>query len=151
GTGNGRFENPVAAGGGPADVLLSGDFGGNKRPDIVVEYGRTSVFGRPSIGLLVNSGKGTFTSGFAVSNAMHPGVGDFVSDSMLDLAVVPLSSSAPPQMNVYLGNGDRTFQAPIAISVPAPALATVADLNIDGVADLVLRANSGITVLLNQT
>ena len=72
-------------------------------------------------------------------------VGDFNQDGKQDLAV--LSASGPGSVgsvNVYLGNGDGTFQAPknapvaaIGSGPTASRLLATGDFNRDGVADLV--------------
>jgi hypothetical protein len=152
GKGNGRFENPVTVGPGPVADLLGGDFAENQQTDIIVGYSKSSIFGPgASVGLLVNSGQGTFTSGFSVSNGVDPGKGDFEGNGKLDLAVIPVTSNPRNQLELFLGNGDHTFQAPMTISVPVYDSAVVDDLNADGVADLVLVGKGGLTVLLNQT
>lgn len=152
GKGDGRFQNPVVVGPGPVADLLGGDFAQNRQTDIVVGYSKSRIFGPgASVGLLVNDGKGNFTPGFSVSNSVDPGVGDFESNGKLDLAVVPVTSNPRTQLELFLGNGDHTFQAPITINVPEYESAFVNDLNADGVADLVLEGNRGLTVLLNQT
>ena len=63
---------------------------------------------------------------------------DFNGDGQADLV---LKSSVTGQISVALGNGDNTFQSPIALTAPAnPTQVLIADINGDGVADLLLTA-----------
>jgi hypothetical protein len=68
-----------------------------------------------------------------------------------DVAVV--NSASPGEVDVFLGNGDGTFQDPEAYAPgPSPASLTVADFNGDGIQDLaVTNCYSGtVSVLLGQ-
>jgi uncharacterized delta-60 repeat protein len=66
-------------------------------------------------------------------------VGDFNGDGVLDIAVVNGDSNT---VNVFLGNGDATFQAARSMPIGAhPLSAAVGDFNGDGKLDLVVADN----------
>jgi hypothetical protein len=78
-------------------------------------------------------------------------VADFNRDGVMDLAVGAFEASSGVQ--VFLGNGDGTFKAPVAYAPGsgAASLAT-ADLNHDGNPDIVIAniAGDSVTVLLGN-
>jgi len=75
-------------------------------------------------------------------------VGDFNGDGKPDLAVANVYSD---NVNVLLGNGDGTFQAPVNYAAGSgPASVAVGDLNGDGKPDLAVSNSSGINVLLGN-
>ncbi len=78
-------------------------------------------------------------------------VADFNGDGKLDLAVPAYSL---PGLDVFLGNGDGTFQAapPLSALSPNVGFATVADFNGDGKPDLAITLpdNNSIVVLLGN-
>jgi hypothetical protein len=67
-------------------------------------------------------------------------VGDFNHDGKLDVAV---ASPFHPYIQVLMGNGDGTFQAPVNYAVSSPEFVASADLNHDGKLDLVVGNDPG--------
>ncbi len=71
-------------------------------------------------------------------------VGDFNGDSKQDLAVI---NNTGATVQIFLGNGDGSFQSALSYAVGAPAsMVVVADFNADGKADLVMGINGGTAV-----
>ncbi len=122
-----------------------GDFNGDGRPDYAVPTNTGPVV------ILLGSANGTFTNGTTINTTspFEPTsvvVGDFNGDGKQDLAV--LSGAGTGSVNIYLGNGNGTFQTarnyPVAASTSASRLLAVGDFNRDGVQDLV-ATNSGLS------
>jgi hypothetical protein len=120
-----------------------GDFNGDGRPDFVVPTN-----GGPIV-ILLGKGDGTFTTGTPINTTppftpTSAVVGDFNGDGKQDLAV--LSAQGIGSVNIYLGNGDGTFQAaknfPVAASASASRLLAMGDFNRDGIEDLVATNSS---------
>ncbi len=121
-----------------------GDFNGDGYEDYAVPTNSGPIV------ILLGNGAGTFTNGTTITTTspFEPTsavVGDFNGDGKLDLAV--LSGAGIGSVNVYLGNGDGTFQTaknyPVAASASASRLLAVGDFNRDGNQDLV-ATNAGL-------
>ena len=147
GNGDGTFQAPAAYSTGAASAvfLAVADFNMDGAADLVAANGGTA----DSVSVLLGNGDGTFQnpviypSGGAIANAAA--VADFNGDGVPDLAVVNgcatytnLSCSPNGSVGILLGNGDGTFQPPVAYGSAgnSPSSIAVADFNGDGNIDL---------------
>jgi uncharacterized protein (TIGR03437 family) len=116
-------------------VVVSGDFNGDGKPDLVVSFGTGTLV------LLLGDGAGGFKPGVVLATfstgVAGPLAADVNRDGKLDL-LVGSGLSDQPQTYLLLGRRDGTFQSvaqPVASGYPL----VVADLDGDGKPDLVTR------------
>jgi FG-GAP-like repeat len=117
--------------------ITLGDFNGDHVIDIAVTNG-----GAAQEVVFLGKGDGTFQGAMSSTGSSHLAcavAGDFNGDGKLDLAL-GCFVNAPDQGEVYilLGNGDGTFQTPVAAFAGNGPIAA-ADVNGDGKLDLVLQ------------
>jgi hypothetical protein len=157
GNGDGTFRAPVEYGVGttPNSVTVA-DFNRDGKLDLAVVNNGSS-----NVSILLGNGDGTFPPArdFTVSSDPHSVVvADFNGDGRLDLAVASgdccsTTLNGPGKVSFLLGNGDGTFQPPLAfVSAQSAGAATIGDFNRDGRLDLAVTdaANGGVAILLQR-
>jgi uncharacterized protein (TIGR03437 family) len=148
GQGSGEFAAPPVillpnSNGNSPSALASADFNGDANPDLVVIQASIAS-------ILTGNGDGTFTiarqytfdpvNGVANGSVLTTVTGDFNHDGKMDFEVV---GTGPDNalLQVFLGNGDGTFQPPVSTPVAAEINAiAVGDFNADGIPDLAIAA-----------
>ena len=148
GNGDGTFQPPVnySTNEGPASVVIA-DFNNDGKPDLaVVSTGcpLNGICGASSISIFLGNGDGTFQAPLTIPSTSYLNTGfaaaDFNGDGKLDLAV-GMNGISGGGIQIYLGNGDGTFQTGAQYQVgemysPPPTSIVVGDFNRDGKLDL---------------
>lgn len=135
---DGTFTETSALAPGPSSALAAADFNGDGNLDLYTSgwYGGVYAFR-----IFLGSGNGEFQSArttLTTSPSGTPAIGDFNQDGKLDLALT--------DGQLFLGNGDGTFQTPVNYPGGGTTMAA-ADVNGDGKLDLI---NDEVCVFLGN-
>ncbi len=144
GVGDGTFRSAVNhdVGKNPASIA-AGDFNGDGKPDLAI------TLAGGSLEVLMANGGGTFAPPVTVPAGAGPSavvVRDVNRDGILDLAVAETGNPGYT-VSILKGNGDGTFQAPIAYQVCTYPTAFVFG-NFDGDGNLDLAAVGALLSIL---
>lgn len=145
--GLGSFQSAVtyAVGDAPSDLVFV-DLNGDGMLDVASIEDSTS----DSISIRFGVGDGSFGARMLVATGSSPAqirAGDVNGDGIQDLVVSDNSNT----IDVFLGNGDGSFQARTTYSVTDGAEFVLADLNNDGALDIISATSaSSISVLMNN-
>ena len=119
--------------------IVTADFNGDGKPDLVSGDGT----------VLLGKGDGTFTTGTPLAGFQGQvvGTGDFNGDGKVDLVVMNSTN-----LDIFFGNGDGTFQAPVITNIGTGlGSVVVADVNGDGKPDVLgIAPGTGVQVLLGK-
>lgn len=169
---------PVISSGGMLSTSIAmGDVNGDGIPDLVIANGcaenaNCNVASGGVVSVLLGNGNGTFQSAVPYSTgaaaSLSVAIGDVNGDGKPDLVVTnqcaessgPCLIQSQGMVSVLLGNGNGTFQAAVLYSSGAivPNSVAIADVNGDGIPDLVIahssisasNGNGGVSVLLGN-
>ena len=154
GNGDGTFQPGVSYGvaGSNAYSIAAADLNGDGKLDIVAaqQCSSSSNCNAGSVAVLLGNGDGTFQSSVAYNSgglyAFGVAVADLNGDGHSDLVVsnycLSNSNCTYGTVDVLLGNGDGTFQSGVSYNSGGyySIAVTIADLNGDGKADLIVAS-----------
>jgi hypothetical protein len=170
GNGNGTFQPVVtygtagSGGSNPYSVAVA-DVNGDGKPDVVVVNNVMANFLSKTVGVLLENGDGTFQPAVAYGSGgvipLSLAIADVNGDGKPDLLVANFWASFQNlngTVGVLLGNGDGTFQSPVAYASGGTGgpnsggSVAVADVNGDGKPDLLVASegNASVGVLLGR-
>lgn len=148
GNGDGRFHAGAAISvGDQINGIAIADLNGDGNFDLVLAMAHAEHL-RGRVGVLLGQGDGTFgdlSTYFVNSAANSVVVDDFNRDGVPDIVCANGYG-----LHILYGNGDGTFQSPVALSQTPGEQVGTADFNGDGLPDLVTQNKTGVTVLLNE-
>ena len=158
GNGNGTFGTPTTLATLPQPYqMVSGDFNGDQKLDFaVLGYASATPTSTGELDVFLGNGDGTFKHlppfTFTPLTAAVPHqfiAGDFNHDGKIDLLIAYGANSdsqdSGDDLDLMLGNGNGTFQAPATLMADFGPVA-VGDLNHDGYLDLIQARNPSANI-----
>ena len=154
GNGDGTFQSAkdFSTGTVGGAFYLVGDFNGDGKPDVL-----TADSSSGNLAMMPGNGDGTFGNPIVSGTQMvfdsfvFLAAGDFNGDHKLDVVTLDTGANG---VQVWLGNGDGTFQGPVAYPAgKAPSGMVIGDFNHDGKLDLAVLGSpvpSTISILLGN-
>jgi hypothetical protein len=145
-----RVDYPIQATG-----FTVGDFNGDGKLDVIVVGGMYSS----AANIFWGNGDGTLQAPVALNQNIGQGYSatassDFNGDGKLDLLVLTPNYGSGATMEILLGNGDGTFQAPVTYAVPQAPYLALGDFNGDGKPDIAiaggLSGSGELSILINN-
>ena len=148
GKGDGTFLTPKCSmfGSSSWDFVIAEDFNGDGKLDLAAIDAASK-----RVDIFLGNGDGTFQTPktFATLYPVSIASGDFNHDGKLDLAVGNQTELNQSGLSILLGNGDGTFQSPVAYSPGEWASAlTIGDFNSDGNLDIAFFDERSFSVKL---
>jgi hypothetical protein len=162
GNGNGSFQaaSTYEVGGNPSSAfgVLIADLNGDGKPDLAVANVSSFTANGSTISVFPGNGDGTFGAVVQYNPVGQPiyvmAAGDFNGDGLTDLVFTSASDNNPSQVGVIFGAANGTLQSPLSFTVgPTPRVPVLADLNGDGVLDMVaatIGTGGNLSVLLGN-
>ena len=137
--GDGTLRDPVSAPlGFQADGIAAADFNHDGKMDVVV--GRNNNFIIGNVAVFLGNGDGTFRNSANYTAGPDLATGDFNHDGIMDFI---------SEADLFLGNGDGTFRQ-LKAALNTSGSPHIADLNNDGLPDVVLAQTSSVAVAINN-
>ncbi len=146
GNGDGTFKSAMTTQVGTAANLTSnyatfafGDFNNDGFGDIATPFGILPGVGNGTFGNPIALPFGGASASTQLPAAPYLAVGDFNGDGNLDLATLPVGANNG-QLQLFLGNGKGAFtaSAPLTVGTAGITSLAAADLNGDGLTDLLV-------------
>ncbi|MGB9072663.1 MAG: FG-GAP-like repeat-containing protein [Terriglobales bacterium] len=161
GNGDGTFQTAQMYNSGDAWFALSvalGDVNGDGKLDLVVGHADENFHRQSTVGVLLGNGDGTFqrartqsSGGFVVNDVA---LSDINGDGKADLLVANLGQRmnrfSRGDVLVQLGKGDGTFADPERIASSWSSSVAIADVNLDGKTDLIVKDAFGVRTHLGD-
>ena len=143
-SGRGAFEQPRAFPAGKRPYsLAAADLNGDLSPDLVTANANSGT-----VSVLLNTGAGSFPARTDYGVGQAPGLvttGDIDGDGSADIVVA--NQAGPTRNSVLLNRGDGTFRTGSPLSIGR--IGAFANVNDDGMLDLVSLNKRSVSVLLN--